>query len=183
MEGASARSAELEEIHEECGIFGVWGHPDAARSHLPSDYTHWQHRGQEGAGIVSNDPRPPGRAPRASDCSRRCSRTKKTFNDFKAMPQSAMCAMRTAGSGGIDNISATFVVSASMTATWRCAITATSRTASRRLAACARRRRRHFPFELRHRGAHAPHPPFHAQRHHRQAAGSAQQPCTAALRT
>ena len=24
-------SAELEDIHEECGIFGVWGHPDAAR--------------------------------------------------------------------------------------------------------------------------------------------------------
>ena len=22
-------SAELEDIHEECGIFGVWGHPDA----------------------------------------------------------------------------------------------------------------------------------------------------------
>ncbi|MDE5641476.1 MAG: class II glutamine amidotransferase, partial [Bifidobacterium castoris] len=47
-------SAELEEIHEECGIFGVWGHPDAARLTYFGLHA-LQHRGQEGAGIVSND--------------------------------------------------------------------------------------------------------------------------------
>ena len=47
-------SAELEDIHEECGIFGVWGHPDAARLTYFGLHA-LQHRGQEGAGIVSND--------------------------------------------------------------------------------------------------------------------------------
>ena len=47
-------SAELEGIHEECGIFGVWGHPDAARLTYFGLHA-LQHRGQEGAGIVSND--------------------------------------------------------------------------------------------------------------------------------
>ena len=46
-------SAELEDIHEECGIFGVWGHPDAARLTYFGLHA-LQHRGQEGAGIVSN---------------------------------------------------------------------------------------------------------------------------------
>ncbi|MCT6810361.1 MAG: class II glutamine amidotransferase, partial [Bifidobacterium sp.] len=47
-------SLELEGIHEECGIFGVWGHPDAARLTYFGLHA-LQHRGQEGAGIVSND--------------------------------------------------------------------------------------------------------------------------------
>ena len=47
-------SAELEDIHEECGIFGVWGHPDAARLTYFGLHA-LQHRGQEVAGIVSND--------------------------------------------------------------------------------------------------------------------------------
>ena len=46
--------AELEDIHEECGIFGVWGHPDASRLTYFGLHA-LQHRGQEGAGIVSND--------------------------------------------------------------------------------------------------------------------------------
>ena len=45
---------ELEDIHEECGIFGVWGHPDASRLTYFGLHA-LQHRGQEGAGIVSND--------------------------------------------------------------------------------------------------------------------------------
>ncbi len=41
-------------LNEECGIFGIWGHPDASR------LTYFglqalQHRGQEGAGIVANN--------------------------------------------------------------------------------------------------------------------------------
>ena len=47
-------SAELEDIHEECGIFGVWGHSAAARLTYFGLHA-LQHRGQEGAGIVSND--------------------------------------------------------------------------------------------------------------------------------
>ncbi|KAE8127129.1 amidophosphoribosyltransferase [Bifidobacterium tibiigranuli] len=47
-------SVELEDIHEECGLFGVWGHPDAARLTYFGLHA-LQHRGQEGAGIVTND--------------------------------------------------------------------------------------------------------------------------------
>ena len=47
-------SAELEDIHEECGVFGVWGHQDAARLTYFGLHA-LQHRGQEGAGIVSNN--------------------------------------------------------------------------------------------------------------------------------
>lgn len=46
-------SAELEGLHEECGVFGVWGHPDAARLTYFGLHA-LQHRGQEGAGIVSS---------------------------------------------------------------------------------------------------------------------------------
>lgn len=39
-----------------CGVFGIWGHPDAARlSYLGLHAL--QHRGQESAGIVSTDGR------------------------------------------------------------------------------------------------------------------------------
>ena len=41
-------------LNEECGVFGIWGHPEA------SNVTYFglhslQHRGQEGAGIVVTD--------------------------------------------------------------------------------------------------------------------------------
>ena len=44
--------AEIRGLNEECGVFGIWGHPSA------SSLTYFglhslQHRGQEGAGIVS----------------------------------------------------------------------------------------------------------------------------------
>lgn len=47
-------SYEVKSLNEECGVFGVWGHQEA------SSVTYFglhslQHRGQEGAGIVSND--------------------------------------------------------------------------------------------------------------------------------
>ena len=46
--------AEIRSLNEECGIFGVWGHENA------SQITYYglhalQHRGQEGAGIVTTD--------------------------------------------------------------------------------------------------------------------------------
>ncbi|MBU9710701.1 amidophosphoribosyltransferase [Evansella tamaricis] len=46
--------AEIKGLNEECGVFGVWGHKDAA--HITYYGLHsLQHRGQEGAGIVVTD--------------------------------------------------------------------------------------------------------------------------------
>ncbi|OTO11532.1 amidophosphoribosyltransferase, partial [Enterococcus sp. 3H8_DIV0648] len=47
-------SNEVRSLNEECGVFGIWGHPDAARVTYFGLHS-LQHRGQEGAGIVSND--------------------------------------------------------------------------------------------------------------------------------
>lgn len=47
-------SHEVKSLNEECGIFGIWGHPDAASVTYFGLHS-LQHRGQEGAGIVSYD--------------------------------------------------------------------------------------------------------------------------------
>ncbi|MCC7259807.1 MAG: amidophosphoribosyltransferase [Alphaproteobacteria bacterium] len=41
-------------LHEECGVFGVFGHPDAA-AHTALGLHALQHRGQEASGVVSCD--------------------------------------------------------------------------------------------------------------------------------
>ncbi len=46
----------LHDIHEECGIFGVYGHSEAANLTYLGLYA-LQHRGQEGSGICSSDGR------------------------------------------------------------------------------------------------------------------------------
>src|SRR5436853_7361326 len=46
----------LDSFHEECGVVGVYGHPEAANLVYLSLYA-LQHRGQESAGIVSTDGR------------------------------------------------------------------------------------------------------------------------------
>ncbi|WLR42245.1 amidophosphoribosyltransferase [Bacillus carboniphilus] len=46
--------AELKGLNEECGVFGVWGHKDAAELTYYGLHS-LQHRGQEGAGIVTTD--------------------------------------------------------------------------------------------------------------------------------
>jgi amidophosphoribosyltransferase len=53
-EGLGEGSDPFGGLHEECGVFGIWNHPDAAR------VTHYalyalQHRGQESAGIAAVD--------------------------------------------------------------------------------------------------------------------------------
>lgn len=46
--------AEMKGLNEECGVFGIWGHPDAAQLAYYGLHS-LQHRGQEGAGIVVTD--------------------------------------------------------------------------------------------------------------------------------
>jgi amidophosphoribosyltransferase len=46
----------FDKLHEECGIFGVYGHPEAANLAYLGLHA-LQHRGQEGSGIVSSDGR------------------------------------------------------------------------------------------------------------------------------
>lgn len=38
-------------LNEECGVFGIWNHPEAAQLTYMGLHS-LQHRGQEGAGIV-----------------------------------------------------------------------------------------------------------------------------------
>lgn len=54
MGGGYSLVAEVKSLNEECGVFGVWGHPDAAQLNYFGLHS-LQHRGQEGAGIVTND--------------------------------------------------------------------------------------------------------------------------------
>lgn len=49
--------AELRGLNEECGVFGVWGHPPDAAQIAYYGLHSLQHRGQEGAGIVVSDGR------------------------------------------------------------------------------------------------------------------------------
>jgi amidophosphoribosyltransferase len=54
LERRSIDTADGDRLHEECGVFGVYGHPDSAA--LAALGLHaLQHRGQEAAGIVAYD--------------------------------------------------------------------------------------------------------------------------------
>src|SRR6266850_4837530 len=44
----------LDKLGEECGVFGIYGHADAARLSYLGLYA-LQHRGQESCGIVASD--------------------------------------------------------------------------------------------------------------------------------
>ena len=45
---------EINKLREECGVFGIYGHPEAARLTYLGLYA-LQHRGQESCGIVASD--------------------------------------------------------------------------------------------------------------------------------
>jgi amidophosphoribosyltransferase len=53
-EGMNAQADIFDKLGEECGVFGVWGHPDAASLCYYGLHA-LQHRGQESAGICTND--------------------------------------------------------------------------------------------------------------------------------
>ena len=44
----------FDKLHEECGVFGIFGHPEAANMTYLGLYA-LQHRGQESAGIAASD--------------------------------------------------------------------------------------------------------------------------------
>ena len=54
LEGSYSMLAELKGLNEECGVFGIWGHPDAAQITYYGLHA-LQHRGQEGTGIAITD--------------------------------------------------------------------------------------------------------------------------------
>ncbi|MCP1146132.1 amidophosphoribosyltransferase [Lysinibacillus endophyticus] len=92
---------EIRGLNEECGVFGIWGHPDSA--HISYYGLHaLQHRGQEGAGIVVTD----GDALRAVKGE---GLVNDVFNEEKlksAKGNAAIAHVRytTAGGGGIENV-------------------------------------------------------------------------------
>ena len=52
----SLSELEMDKMHEECGVFGIFGHPEASNLTYLGLYA-LQHRGQESAGICSADGR------------------------------------------------------------------------------------------------------------------------------
>ena len=54
MTGPTAFDLDADRLREECGVFGIFGHPDAAAITALGLHA-LQHRGQEAAGIVTFD--------------------------------------------------------------------------------------------------------------------------------
>ena len=54
MTGSAALDLDTDRLREECGVFGIFGHPDAAAITALGLHA-LQHRGQEAAGIVTFD--------------------------------------------------------------------------------------------------------------------------------
>jgi amidophosphoribosyltransferase len=54
FEGTAAEDVPFDKLHEECGVFAIFGHPEAANLTYLGLYA-LQHRGQESAGIASID--------------------------------------------------------------------------------------------------------------------------------
>ena len=54
MAGGYPMFAETKSLNEECGVFGIWGDPEANQLTYFGLHS-LQHRGQEGVGIVTTD--------------------------------------------------------------------------------------------------------------------------------
>ena len=93
---------EVKSLNEECGVFGIWGHPDAAKLTYFGLHS-LQHRGQEGAGILSNDA---GQLKRHRDMGLLSEVFRNPANLDKLTGASAIGHVRyaTAGEASVDNI-------------------------------------------------------------------------------
>ena len=93
---------EVKSLNEECGVFGIWGHPDAAKLTYFGLHS-LQHRGQEGAGILSNDA---GQLKRHRDMGLLSEVFRDPANLDKLTGKAAIGHVRyaTAGEASVDNI-------------------------------------------------------------------------------
>ena len=93
---------EVKSLNEECGVFGIWGHPDAAKLTYFGLHS-LQHRGQEGAGILANDQ---GTLRRHRDTGLLSAVFRNPLNLEKLTGSSAIGHVRyaTAGEASVDNI-------------------------------------------------------------------------------
>ena len=93
---------EVKSLNEECGVFGIWGHPQAAQVTYFGLHS-LQHRGQEGAGILTNDA---DKLIRHRDTGLISEVFKNPANLEKLTGQAAIGHVRyaTAGEASIDNI-------------------------------------------------------------------------------
>ena len=93
---------EVKSLNEECGVFGIWGHPDAAKLTYFGLHS-LQHRGQEGAGILANDQ---GTLRRHRDTGLLSEVFQNPLNLEKLTGYSAIGHVRyaTAGEASVDNI-------------------------------------------------------------------------------
>ena len=93
---------EVKSLNEECGVFGIWGHPDAAKLTYFGLHS-LQHRGQEGAGILANDQ---GTLRRHRDTGLLSEVFRNSLNLEKLTGSSAIGHVRyaTAGEASVDNI-------------------------------------------------------------------------------
>ena len=93
---------EVKSLNEECGVFGIWGHPDSAKLTYFGLHS-LQHRGQEGAGILANDQ---GTLRRHRDTGLLSEVFRNPLNLEKLTGSSAIGHVRyaTAGEASVDNI-------------------------------------------------------------------------------
>lgn len=93
---------EVKSLNEECGVFGIWGHPQAAQVTYFGLHS-LQHRGQEGAGILTNDK---GKLRRHRDTGLLSEVFKNPVNLEKLTGSAAIGHVRyaTAGEASINNI-------------------------------------------------------------------------------
>ena len=69
LEEELEKESVFDKLHEECGVFALYGHPEAANLVYLGLYA-LQHRGQESAGIASSDGRENSQRPQTWGTSR-----------------------------------------------------------------------------------------------------------------